>query len=281
MPKNHVRKDIVYKHIFMEVLKQTGHSIRELGKVGQDKIKASDKTIRRQLNEGKMRPDYIKEIAEYINVDSRVLTGTMIIRDGYINTYPLAHLDEYPFSREEVESLRRERIKEFLSRVLALFNRSYSQFEKMNFEEQYSFQKELLEAILPVVRKHFKSDVLGNENYNEDDRIIVELENSLEDHYLYMSADTTLRQQFLDNPPEGYTKKQIEELTPEELIGLDLYLQYKEELEDANTTIRDKYLSNPPGGYTKEQISKMTAEQILDLNNPLKQKYKEITAKPL
>ena len=63
MPKNRVETKKVNKKIFLKILKLRGLSIRKLGDVEQNLISASDKTIRRQLNEGRMRPLYIKEIA--------------------------------------------------------------------------------------------------------------------------------------------------------------------------------------------------------------------------
>jgi len=183
MPKNRVETKKVYKKLFLHIVKAKGSSIRKLGAVEQDKIKATEKTIRRQLNEGRMRPDYIEEIAKYLNVDSRVLTGELIYLHGYHNGYPLKHLDEYPYFREERDAYQREDIKETLSRVLSLFNRSYSQFEAKEYEEQYLFQKELLEAMYLIVRKHFDVDGFGNKDEMEAQWIFYALDGAKDSYY--------------------------------------------------------------------------------------------------
>ena len=162
MPKGFVETDHVNKDVFMQVLKLKKTSIRRLDE--ELSIECSDKTIRRSLNNGKMRRQYIEQIAKYLDVDSRLLTGELVegafhttnsvIRELYLN--PLTHIEDFPYFREEQERLQREKIDETLKRILSLFEISYKQFEEKDFEEQYSFQHDLLDAILPVIYKHFK-----------------------------------------------------------------------------------------------------------------------------
>ena len=93
MPKGFVETDHVNKDVFMQVLKLKKTSIRRLDE--ELSIECSDKTIRRSLNNGKMRRQYIEQIAKYLDVDSRLLTGELVegafhttnsvIRELYLN----------------------------------------------------------------------------------------------------------------------------------------------------------------------------------------------------
>ena len=76
MPKGYVETDHVNKDVFMQVLKLKKTSIRRLDE--EPSIECSDKTIRRSLNNGKMRRQYIEQIAKYLDVDSRLLTGELV-----------------------------------------------------------------------------------------------------------------------------------------------------------------------------------------------------------
>ena len=118
MPKGFVETDHVNKDVFMQVLKLKKTSIRRLDE--ELSIECSDKTIRRSLNNGKMRRQYIEQIAKYLDVDSRLLTGELVegafhttnsvIRELYLN--PLTHIEDFPYFREEQERLQREKIDE-------------------------------------------------------------------------------------------------------------------------------------------------------------------------
>lgn len=265
MTKKKVDYRPINEKLFKIILEKKGKSIKDLG--NEVSISASDKTIRRSLNKKKlMRIEYIREISKYLNVDPRVLTGELIFKKDYIDTYPLKHLEEYPFDRDQLEALKTENIKETLARVLALFNRSYAQFENMDKEEQFNFQEALLNAMYPVVTGYFKADGYGRINDPEDEWIIHSLDSAREDYYEKLWAENTLRPMFLINLPTGYTKRQIEKLTPDELLDLDYRLKQEEELKWADTEIRQKYLDNPPDGYTKETISSMSAIDILYLS---------------
>ena len=233
MPKGYVETDHVNKDVFMQVLKLKKTSIRRLDE--EPSIECSDKTIRRSLNNGKMRRQYIEQIAKYLDVDSRLLTGELVegafhttnsvVRKLYLN--PLTHIKDFPYFREEQERLQREKIDETLRRILSLFEISYKQFEEKDFEEQYYFQHDLFDAILSIIYKHFKQDGYGDAEMYNCQRIISELEDY---HDLVESrkyADNILRKHFIKSVPEGYTKTDIERMTPDELIEIDAYLQIK------------------------------------------------------
>ena len=143
MPKGYVETDHVNKDVFMQVLKLKKTSIRRLDE--EPSIECSDKTIRRSLNNGKMRRQYIEQIAKYLDVDSRLLTGELVegafhttnsvVRKLYLN--PLTHIKDFPYFREEQERLQREKIDETLKRILSLFEISYKLSPTSNMRDSW------------------------------------------------------------------------------------------------------------------------------------------------
>ncbi len=180
MPKGKVATEPVNKEIFIRVLKLKGYSIRKL----VDELDwCSDKTIRRSLNNGRMRPKYIIEIARYIDVDPGVLTGKRIKQIEALDRLPI---EKYPFFKAEQEKLMTESINETLRRVLSLYNISLAQYECMEFEKQYTFQHDLLTAVLPVIYKHFDRDGFGDTEMLSCQEIIIDLENYRENYYVQL-----------------------------------------------------------------------------------------------
>lgn len=236
MPKNKIYKEIIDKKIFRDVLKYKKSSIRKLGEV--DEIDCTERTIRRSLNEGKMTPKFLEQIAEYLDIDPRFLSGQLhrerreMIETlenktlGKIFFYNL-HPAEYPYFRKEQDDLLKESIAMFLKKLFSLFDISYAQFEEMDFEKQYEVQYDLFEAIKTVISKHFKQDGYGNKDMFNLDKITSDLDSYYENYYRQKNADEQLREKFLSNPPRGYTKNKILTMTPEELIDLDMWKDYK------------------------------------------------------
>ena len=154
------------------------------------------------------------------------------------------------FNSKISDSLRGKSVKieqtedETLKRILSLFEVSYEQFKAKTFEEQYDFQHDLLSAMLPVMYKHFDKDGYGDTERMSFEAIIVSLENYRDDYYEQEYADTTLRETFMKNPPEGYTSDQIKKMSPDELIGLDMYLQSLEYPEDEDDPFSDYSMPN-------------------------------------
>lgn len=247
MPKNVCKTVPVQKKVFLHILKLKNSSIRKLGEA-QD-IDCSEKTIRRELNNGGLREQYVDQIAKHLNVDSKLLTGELV-KNAFTTTdktwrriylQPLGHIEDFPYFRAEQERLRRENISETLKRILSLFEISYAQFEAKSFEEQYEFQHDLFTAILPVIFKHYEMDGYGNTDGLSMQRIIYELESYRDDYFESQNADTVLRKRFMDKPPKGYTKDQIKKMTPDEIISLDLYLQNEQDDSVRMDELAEKY----------------------------------------
>lgn len=75
MPKKPIFKIDVDKKIFMSIIKECNSSIIKLGECNE--INCTERTIRRSLNEGKMTPTFLDEIAKHLNVDTRLLSGEL------------------------------------------------------------------------------------------------------------------------------------------------------------------------------------------------------------
>ena len=243
MPKNKVQTVPINKKVFQYILREKKSSIRKLGAAKE--IAFTEKTIRRALNNGEMRPELVKQIAIYLNIDSTLLTGEMVkkafsaknqvFRKLYLS--PLNHLDDFPYFREEQREFLTVKqyglfetggMAETIKRLLSLFEVSFSQFEKMTFDQQYDFQYELFNAMIPIIRKHFKEDAYGNTDGYSFESIINDLENYKENHDNLEYADTILRQQYIAHPPKGLTIKKIQRMSKEDLLDFDINLHMDE-----------------------------------------------------
>ena len=58
---------------------------------------------------------------------------------------------------------------------------------------------------------------------------------------LELDADTRLRQQFLNNPPRGYTREEISKMPPSQLIDIELSLKQSAEETDFEQYLKEKY----------------------------------------
>lgn len=226
MPKGTIYKIPVDKATFRAVLKERGSSIIKLGKC--EDIECTEKTIRRALNEGKITPRFLEQIAKYLDVDPRLLSGELhkladSYSDDFLRSMYLAQLtpERYPYYRKRKSDLNNQPVGELLEQILALFEISFSQFESLDFESQYLLQHDLFDALIPVIRKHFKVDAYGRNDMPDLEKIIYELENSRDDYYLHLYAEEVLRKKFLKNPPQGKSKTDIQRMDAEGLIALD------------------------------------------------------------
>ena len=227
MPKGIIYKIQVDKPVFMAVVHECGSSIIKLGAC--EEIDCTERTIRRALNEGKMTPCFLGQIARHLDVDPHLLSGELhrkadSYNDEFLRSLYLAQLNakNYPYSRKRKADLNKQPVEELLEQILALFEISFSQYEEMDFEAQYLLQHDLLDSLFPVIRKHFQVDAYGRKDMPDLEKIISDLENFRDDHYLHIYAEEILRKRFLDHPPLGKTKVEIYRMSAEELVGLDM-----------------------------------------------------------
>ena len=226
MPKNKVAMRKIDKEIFRRVLKKKNSSIRKLGK--DDRIQITERSIRRLLDDGRMRDCYVREIARLLDVDPRVLTGDIYSVYAGFSFDPIEHLELYPYSREEEDKYRVENIKEIISRILSTFNRSYIQYNALSVDEKYQFDEEVFNSLFAIVTAHFPRNIFGEENAVEDISILNDLGCEREEEKILQSADTILREKYIANPPEGYTSEQIKSLSREQIYAIDEAVFFKE-----------------------------------------------------
>lgn len=229
MPKEKIYKDTIYKDIFKSIVKECGSSIIKLGE--NDKIDCTERTIRRSLKEGRMTPRYLDQIAKVLNVDARLLSGELhkqaysyqneILRNIYLSQLTVKN---YPYYKTMKSYWLSQPIEKLLEHILSLFEISFSQFEKMDYESQYLFQYDLFEAIIPVIRKHFNEDAYGRKDMPNLEEIICQLENAHEEHQLNEYAEK-IRGEFLQHPPMGKRKSDIQKMSMNELIDLDMHIK--------------------------------------------------------
>lgn len=231
MPKGKINKIPVDKAIFMAIIRECGSSINKLGKLSEVEENAcTERTIRRALNNGEMTPRFLNQIARFLDVDPRLLSGELHKRansysDELLKKLYIAQLTakNYPYYRKRKSDLNKQPIEDQLEQILSLFEISISQYEDMDFEAQYHLQRDIFEALVPVIRTHFKEDAYGRKDMPNLEKIISDLEDFREDHYLHIFAEEVLRKRYMDNPPPGKTKIDICRMTPDALIALDMY----------------------------------------------------------
>ena len=153
-----------------------------------------------------------------------IFTHRTFILTGYIYKYNSKYstrninyyyrdIDKFPYSREAYDKIRQQDIKAHLSCIFALFEISYEQFERLDFETQYNLQHDLFKTISTILGRYFKVDALGNKEMYGLEQILIDLESCRETYYEHQYADTTLRERFSANPPDGYSRDDIKNMT--------------------------------------------------------------------
>lgn len=229
MPKNTIHKEFVNKDIFIFFTNQKQSSIRKLGKLGI----CNERTIRRSLNEGKMTASYLNQFAKALDIDPRLLSGQLHndyakLQNSELKNALLATLtpERHPYFKKIQTELSKFSMNTFLAKLFSLFEISYEQFEKMEFDQQYNLQYELFNSIIPIMRKYFKQDGYGNKTMPNLEKILFDLEDFRDNYYEHLYADTILREKYMNNPPLGISKKKIQNMSSDQLISLDLDMQY-------------------------------------------------------
>jgi len=234
MKRKPMYKEPIDKDIFMEVIHYRRTSIRKLGNV--EPFICTERTIRRSLHEEKMTPSLLKQIAKHLDIDPSYLSGKLhrkarAVTDKVLKDQWLKRLipHNYPYLRAVQDDQNTIPFNEFIEKMFSLFDISYNQFESLEFEKKYELQYEIFSSIIPVLKKYFNEDGYGQKGLPDIERIIFDLENHRDDHYLSLYADTKLRDKFAENPPKGITREKILLMSPDELFGLDLNEQSKNE----------------------------------------------------
>ena len=239
MPKKPVKKVPVYKNTFLAVLKLYNSSIRELGRLQEARELdiCTEKNLRIQLNDEPcgLRPQYLYAIAEYYNIDPRVLSGQHFPKRLHkldvnyqaklLKDFPFK---DYPYVREKMDERTLRTDEELIGQILPTFAISYSQYVEKDEAAKYNFRHELFEAILGIITKHFASDAYGDTQMLNSYYPILQMESAWEDYCLLQYADTDAREYYTQHLPKGYTKTQIQKMSASELVDIHLSLLSEE-----------------------------------------------------
>ena len=234
MPKGKVKTQKVNKYFFKRVLRYKNTTIKSLAE--ELTIGASERTIRRALDNGAMRPDLLLRISEFLDTDPDFLSGkkyeeALAINNDVLRRIALngLHPELYPFYRKEHENANAHKPEDWLQLLLPIFNISLSQYSDMCFDEKYSFLYDLYDAIFPVVLKHFPENGYGQKHDSESEYIFIELENWRDDYYFTEYLDKDVRKFFMDNPPKDLKREDIEKMSIDDLFYLDAERQFGHE----------------------------------------------------
>ena len=171
---------------FEEALELRNTSIRKLGNVTNG-IGWSEKTIRRGLEEHKISPILLDEIAKRLDVDPDYLSGRYHeeaerCSDPTIQKIWLHNLkaEKYPYLlvQQRDRSDGRFIYDRYLENILVIHNISLNQFKVLPFDKQKNMQVELENAICQVLLQYFKKDASGRDTYPE----IYHLQSDIEDY---------------------------------------------------------------------------------------------------
>lgn len=251
MPKEKVATENINPKIFKAILKAKGYNqstLIDLITRSDSDFVCSQSTLQRSLRKGEMREQYLLKIAKLLDVDPRYLKGDLFssmlfnneITSDAINYY-VSKIDNYPYSRMKMEEILKKSIQEHLTNILGLFSISYSQFEELDFETQYNLQHDLFEGIESVIVKYFNKDGFGNPNLQEVYALVASLEAFYEQEMLLRYADSEVRDKFTKHPPKGYTSDQIKNMTRQELLDLDVYLELYSDDEPHFSRFHERY----------------------------------------
>lgn len=210
----------------MKTIKEKKSSIRKLGK--NEKIRNTERTIRRALNAGKMSRKLLNSIAEELDVYPAFLSGEIYLsicskKDDVLRHVALSSLriNDYPYFMKEKDEFQ---INDFLKNVLMLYDISLVQYEHFPFERKIEFLRALDTAMVPVIDHFFIQDAYGNAALPNLQLNSVHIDQYEEEHYMNIWLQQR-KEEFISHPPKWRTSKDIEKMSLSEIQALDMELQ--------------------------------------------------------
>ncbi len=186
MAKRIEKKVPFRRSCFEEALELRNTSIRKLGNVTNG-IGWSEKTIRRGLEENKISPILLDEIAKRLDVDPDYLSGRYHeeverCSDTTVKNIWLHNLKakKYPYLlvQQRDRSDGKFLYDRYLENILVIHKISLNQFNELPLDKQKSMQVELESAICQVLLGYFEKDACGSDTYPE----IYHLQSDIEDY---------------------------------------------------------------------------------------------------
>lgn len=223
----------VNKDIFFKIINLKNYSVVKLGKAGI----CNEKTIRRSLNAGKMSTKFFNPIAELINVDPKFLSGEIVyslvrlrnvsyddLSENEKNKFLSIYLDKFTYFRKVKEDSIKLDNDEIFTSILSVFDVDYKkQIQSLNFDTYIEFLKDFYYEIGDVIKKYVQVDAYGKDFTVEFYKIINDIENFQENHYIEQYVEEELRPGLLENLPGGYSYMQIKNMPAFDLWELHLF----------------------------------------------------------
>lgn len=215
MPKNKVQTTPVNKDIFIKIVKKTGFSLRKLDqkKIDNSEYLCSERTLRRGLDNNQLRPADLDKIARFLNLDPAYLSGdyykkSLRYRNRPIDDY-VNDCFKYPYYARNYNKIFSTNRYEALSNLLQLFNLSFVQYNELPFNSQMKLQEDLYKSIYKIFSSYFDVDSKRRDGYTTLDEILFYIQDEMDEQPLITICDTEIRQEYIKNPPEGYTSEQF------------------------------------------------------------------------
>lgn len=158
----------VDKKRFMSTLKAKNISIRKL--TADYDIQRSDKSIRTDLNRGKMPREALEQIARKINVEPDFLSGKMdrefdkIGGDFARIAKAQLHPDDYPFIKAQQQTIG---YKQHFKNTLTMCGITWEQYQALSPIDRIYLRRKLALEEYRIIHEYFKTDAFGDDTYDK------------------------------------------------------------------------------------------------------------------
>ena len=245
MPKGNLKNTKPFsEEIFKKILKEKKYTIEEFAQ----EVGIGTRTLGRAMKSSVIKAEFFEIIAKQLDICPSILAGTYPpLKKGSL-TLNNINFSSFPYQMGWYEGT--EYYLDRLKDLLGLFDVSYDDIEAMDIDDRFDMFVEIANAIGLIADKYFNARThirylsKDHEKYDYSglELLLDVLENERINCYMQLHANTVLREELIKKKPKGYTKKQILRMSPDELIGLDLYLREQET--GKHDKFKSKYLIN-------------------------------------
>lgn len=269
----------INKKFFKRLIAFMRYTSKSLAK----EINVDPHVFTRIFQNGRIKKATLDKIGKVLNLDINYITGDFLNRIntnnekgwnlaymvyGYreVEKYPYYEfnkyiLDKHPYKSSIERTQNDKTLRQALERLFILNNVPFDEYANSSLRKQIDFLTDLNNAQYKVFIKHY-SEVMENKNEPTDfDAYIISMENEEEDREIAES----IRSKYLKKIPDGYTAKQIKDLSNREIIDLD----YGEQLKKEAKELKKKYMKNPPEGYSTSYIKSLSDIEVMDLDREI------------
>lgn len=159
-----IKKVDFKKERLQEALALHGHTIKELGE--SNEVEWSERSLTRFVKERSMPFEALDQIGKYIDVDPEFIMGKFDPSESMPEQVRQAmqrfiRPEKYPYARKE---MREVTAYQYYASLLNVHNVSMDQFISLEPEVRFKFQHAIEDAIMPVIDKYFKDNVIGDDS---------------------------------------------------------------------------------------------------------------------